>query len=1058
MKLKFLLLMSLAVLVTTIGTARADDTDVYINRGSSLPDGSMPMVMFSLDYRPNLGSTACGQGQCDTLIKEGYMSPVGPYTFFDVLRGALRKVFEPLDGIKVGLMLNHDNQNKCAGFGRTGCSNGGYIAMGFSEFMENDLNGAKARFHSVLSAMPTPQGNMSHSYQGKELFFEFFRYLTGQGVYNAHNGWSDFSTSNKINLNEAFPLASWDPLIEAPPASKPKYISPMESMGACSKIYTVNAMFQVANQESDSDDAIDDPIAFGGFGSPQKEFPDVIQYLNDADLANGKYGTVPDLDDKQNVTSYFLVDGRFINTTTIGYAKAGGTGLPLELSENPDELVATLQEIFKQILSVSTTFVAASVPVNVFNRAEITDNVYIALFQVDGDGRPAWVGNVKKLKLIGANNTAAGAALVDMSGTSAVASDGRVRFDALTYWTDSSALPAADTDAGEVEGRDGRTVARGGAGQKIPGMLSGSPQLANGLGGRRMYYDRTPNSLAEFNVDSTTASALQSDFGAATVNEAGALIAYTRGVDVDDLDRDGTTNEARDWIFGDALHSRPMPLNYGATGGYGAGNPAIYVAVASNDGALRMLRNTTPGGAESGEEAWAFVPRRSLAAQKTLRDNVPGTKHPYTFDGAPVAYIQDKNLNGSIESGDAVYIYTGMRRGGKAYYALDVTNPEMPKLMWTIDDSGDFKELGYTFSNPRVGLVKTGSGPTPVVMFGGGYDMNKDSRSGVGTDDGEGNAIYVVNAETGQLIWKATGGSGGASSNQFQHPDLVDSIPSALTAADTDGDGFTDRIVVGDSGGNVWRADLAGSDTGDWKLTLLASLGRHAGGSSGKTDDRRFFHRPDLVQAKDADGPFDAVLIGSGDRADPLDGGGTASNFFYMIKDRNISPGSGMDSGISHGILDDVTSNCLQDGSCSLDLKHGWRLRMETSGEKILATPLTMSGKVFFTSYMPQGGGQATACSPSEGSGRLYAVSLQNAESVINYDTSDDQPSEDDPDGDDPTSKSDRSVELNSAGIPAEVVTIPPNKILRPDLQVDTIDVATRWRTYWYVTEDADLQ
>ena len=47
---------------------------------------------------------------------------------------------------------------------------------------------------------------------------------------------------------------------------------------------------------------------------------------------------------------------------------------------------------------------------------------------------------------------------------------------------------------------------------------------------------------------------------------------------------------------------------------------------------------------------------------------------------------------------------------------------------------------------------------------------------------------------------------------------------------------------------------------------------------------------------------------------------------------------------------------------------------------------------------------------------------------------------------------------LAGEGIPAEVVTIPPNKILRPDLQVDTIDVATRWRTYWYVSEDSDLQ
>ena len=56
---KLSLLASLAALIVAIGTARADDTDVYMNPGSGLPDGSEPMVMFSLDYRPNLGSTAC---------------------------------------------------------------------------------------------------------------------------------------------------------------------------------------------------------------------------------------------------------------------------------------------------------------------------------------------------------------------------------------------------------------------------------------------------------------------------------------------------------------------------------------------------------------------------------------------------------------------------------------------------------------------------------------------------------------------------------------------------------------------------------------------------------------------------------------------------------------------------------------------------------------------------------------------------------------------------------------------------------------------------------------
>ena len=1053
---KLSLTSALAALIFIIGSAQADDTDVYMNPGAGLPAGSEPMVMFSLDYRPNLGSTACNGSECDSLIAEGYMSPTGPYTFFDVLRGALRKVFDPLEGVRVGLMLNHNNNNGCAGFGRTQCSNGGYIAMGFDSFEAGDANGAKARFHAILDSMPTPQGNMSHSYQGKELFFEFFRYLTGQGVYNAHNGYTDYATSNKDNLDIDHPPIAWDSSIESGSPNKPYYDSPMSSAGACSKVYTVNVMFQVSNQEDDSDDAIDDLVDFGGFGSPQRQFPDVIQYLNDADLANGSYGSVADLDDKQNVVSYFIVDETKINTTTKAYARAGGTGVPLALSENPDELVATLQEIFKQILSVSTTFVAASVPVNVFNRAEITDNVYIALFQVDGQARPYWVGNVKKLKLEGANDSTATATLVDATGTPAIAADGRIRFDALTSWTVPGDLPPPDLDAGEVAGRDGRVVNRGGAGQKVPGYISGSPQEANNLGGRTIYYDRTSSSLGNLDVSGATASALRSDFQVATDAEAEELIAYARGLDVDDLDSDSSTNDPREWIFGDALHSRPLPLNYGSIAGYSdPGNPAIYLAVATNDGMLRMIRNTEGSGAESGKEVWAFMPRSAMAAQKVLRANGTGMKHPYTVDGAPVAFMQDVNFDGSIvaSDGDRVYLYVGMRRGGKAYYAFDVTRPESPDLMWTIDKSGDFAELGYTFSNPRVGLVRTPTGPRPVVMFAGGYDMNKDTRGAVGTDDSEGNAIYVVDAETGALIWKAREGSAG-SGRVFEHPDLVDSIPSTLSVADTDGDGFTDRIVVGDTGGNIWRADIQGADVANWKLTLLASVGRHAPGASGIATDRRFFHRPDLVPSKDGNGLFDGVVIGSGNRADPLDKGGATSNYTYMIKDRHTAPGSGVNTGLQHGDFGDVTSNCLQTGGpCAVNLTKGWRLNLEEPGEKVLATALTIAGRVFFTTYLPHSGTGATACAPSEGAGRLYAVGLQDARAVNNYDTSDDDPGN----PDEPSTKNDRSVELQSLGIPAEVVSVPPNKILRPDLQIDNIDVTTRWRTYWFLEEDADL-
>jgi len=77
---------------------------------------------------------------------------------------------------------------------------------------------------------------------------------------------------------------------------------------------------------------------------------------------------------------------------------------------------------------------------------------------------------------------------------------------------------------------------------------------------------------------------------------------------------------------------------------------------------------------------------------------------------------------------------------------------------------------------------------------------------------------------------------------------------------------------------------------------------------------------------------------------------------------------------------------------------------------------------------------------------------LKDARSVLNYDSSDDDPNN----PDEPTTKNDRSTDLISAGIPAEVVSVPPNKILRPDLQIDNIDSKTRWRTFWYLDEDVD--
>jgi type IV pilus assembly protein PilY1 len=455
------------------------------------------------------------------------------------------------------------------------------------------------------------------------------------------------------------------------------------------------------------------------------------------------------------------------------------------------------------------------------------------------------------------------------------------------------------------------------------------------------------------------------------------------------------------------------------------------------------VRNTTSGttGSESGQEVWAFMPQEVMNKLPTLRNNAAGSGKPYLVDGAPSVYVEGRFIDQAID-GDDVHLYFGLGRGGKAYYGLDVSDPEDPSLMWKITKSGDFSELAYTTSSPVVGLRRDGSDAEPIVIFGGGYDLNKDERLGTpGDNDAEGAALYVVDGKSGELIWKAVG-SGSSSSEVFVNSALVDSIASAVAALDTDGDGMTDRIYVGDTGGRIWRADIGAEDTADWTLTLLADIGRHY--SATKANDRRFFHAPDVVLDKDASGPFDGVVIGSGDRSDPLDKGGVVDNFVYLIKDRNVAAGSGTNTGLDHTDFGDVTNTCLEVGAeCTATLTNGWRMGLSATGEKSLATPLTVGGTVYFTTYLPPGTSSSQSCGPDEGSGRLYAVKLSNASAVRNYDTT--------------TETLERYDELDSKGIPAEAISLPPDGILKPDLSIEKTDVPTRLRTYWLESEDGAL-
>ena len=257
----------------------------------------------------------------------------------------------------------------------------------------------------------------------------------------------------------------------------------------------------------------------------------------------------------------------------------------------------------------------------------------------------------------------------------------------------------------------------------------------------------------------------------------------------------------------------------------------------------------------------------------------------------------------------------------------------------------------------------------------------------------------IVNARTGELVWKGVYGpttstSVTSTNTQFMHAELLDSIPSSVSALRNSG-GVIHRLYVGDTGGAVWRVDLPVSSDGSnpdhrretWFISKLAELG-----TDGSTSDRRFFHAPDLLGSKQNDGtPFDGVLISSGNRANPNNV--EALNYHFFIKDYLIS--SGDDAARTRPVItiSDTAADsdladrtaCLtgsaedEDFRCALSMENGWMIKLARPGEKSLSSPLVEGGRVYFSAYVPA---VPQACTAVPGQGYVYLVNLQDASAV----------------------------------------------------------------------------
>lgn len=740
---------------------------------------------------------------------------------------------------------------------------------------------------------------------------------------------------------------------------------------------------------------------------------EIVKYLHDNDQINDSI-----LDEDQKITTH-TIGFNFAGSTYLQDLASDGGGGFYEAS-TAAQLATTFSEIFADVLKSPTSFVAPAVTINTFNRLSHRDELYFALFEPDDS--PRWNGNLKRYKLDTSTGTPV---IVDYNGDPAVSgTTGYFTSTSESWWTGSV---------------DGQEIAEGG----FAGELGTSRDLYT-YTGTSSTLSNSSNLLKDSNSSLTNAMLDIVTEETANPGFRANLISWINGVDVLDEDEDGNTSELRKYV-GDPLHSRPALVTYGGS----SSAPDTVAYFGTNEGFIHGLD------VDDGSEIFSFMPQELLPNIKHLMANQGSpADHKYGVDGTITPWVNDANKdNDLLDTGDHVYLYTGMRRGGNHYYALDVTSRTNPKLLWTITGgSGNFAELGQTWSRPVKTKVNIGGTEKDVLIFAGGYDENQDGAT-TPQNDNIGRALYIVDANTGARLWWAGTADFGGSGADLEVSGLNNSMPASPAVIDLDVDGLADHVYIGDLGGRVWRFDFThGNNASSFgSATLLATLGDTDSNTANDAENnRRFYHTPTVALKDPLASQTLYVSIGSGYHAHPLNQ--DAHDRFYVLEDTDVLNSGSMTLPLTESAIYDATSNIIQDGTTSQqtaaqalrDAASGWYIRLEEDsstqvGEKALSRATIFNNTLLFSTYLPEDPSSTTvaaSCQAAAGFGRTYAVSLDDGSSVFNFNTTISG-----------LEKSDRFVTLNHVGIPPEVQIIIPDGSLghgkKPILLVGTEIVDT---------------
>ena len=385
-------------------------------------------------------------------------------------------------------------------------------------------------------------------------------------------------------------------------------------------------------------------------------------------------------------------------------------------------------------------------------------------------------------------------------------------------------------------------------------------------------------------------------------------------------------------VLGATIHSTPAAVSYSATLDADTGRVTDarddYVLFGSSEGGLHLVDAGDQGSGNGGKEKFVVIPREMLRVASNSDALVKGATKaeigspnfgidaPWLVTADYQYNLANNRVNVNTTGGKGVFAYGGLRMGGEAFYGLNLNDNNNPRMMFTITpDTSGFSRMGQIWEKPTKAKIKTSTTDTgtDVLVFGGGYDMcyeNEAFQVGV-TDTAlgtcsnisttKGNAVYIINAKTGALIWSAS--AEGSPTKTVSS--MTNSIVAGVTTLDRNNDGFMDHIYFADLGGQIFRADFTNagfkkpvasgtpSPETSFSNTRVTRILKSVYTGSNTKYNYRFYERPTVsfYRNDSSNSLFALVNAISGDRSSPLSKirDNTKADRLYGIIDSDVT-------------------------------------------------------------------------------------------------------------------------------------------------------------------------